>query len=163
MTNLVERGNFGEAINGISAHFFVSGKPIPQGSLKFINGHAIHVRAQDLALWRADIARVAKLSHVEKAEEGVEISLTFVTNKPKSVKRSEPYIRPDLDKLIRAVLDGLTGVAYEDDGQVVKVIAQKQYGDNEGVWIRITDNKKLRDSKQLITAVVNTEVNTYSD
>lgn len=162
MTNPVTRGNFGEAISGISAQFFVSGKPVPQGSLKFINGHAIHVRAQDLALWRADIARVAKLSHVQKAEEGVEIALTFITNKPKTSKRSEPYIRPDLDKLIRAVLDGLTGVAYEDDGQVTKVIAQKQYGNSEGVWIRITDNKKLRDS-QLILNAIDTEVNTYTD
>ena len=162
MTNPVTRGNFGEAVVGISAQFFVSGKAVPQGSLKFINGHAIHVRAQDLALWRADIARVAKLSHIQKAEEGVEITLTFVVTRPKSVKRLEPHTRPDLDKLIRAVLDGLTGVAYEDDGQVTKVIAQKQYGTNEGVWIRLVDNKKLRDS-QLASVKVSTEINAYSD
>lgn len=163
MNSPVTLGNFGEATTGTSAHFFISGRPVPQGSLKFINGHAIHVRAQDLALWRADIARVAKLSHVTKAEEDVEITLTFVLTKPKSVKRNAPHIRPDLDKLIRAVLDGLTGVAYEDDGQVIKLVAQKQYGDNEGVWIRLTDNKKLRDSKQLATSYVETEINIYSD
>ena len=65
--------------------------------------------------------------------------------------------------MIRAVLDGLTGVAYEDDGQVTKLIAQKQYGNNEGVWIRLTDNKKLRDSKQLTASNVETEINIYSD
>lgn len=162
MTNPVTLGNFGEAVIGTSAQFFVNGKAVPQGSLKFINGHAIHVRAQDLALWRADIARVAKLSHIQKAEEGVEITLTFVVTRPKSVKRLEPHTRPDLDKLIRAVLDGLTGVAYEDDGQVTKVIAQKQYGTNEGVWIRLVDNKKLRDS-QLTSVKVTTEINAYSD
>ena len=137
MDNLAPLGITGNATTGISAQFFVTGRPIPQGSLKFINGHAIHVRAQDLALWRADIARVARLSHVTKAEEDVEITITFVLTKPKSVKRNTPHIRPDLDKLIRAVLDGLTGVAYEDDGQVTKLIAQKQYGNNEGVWIQI--------------------------
>lgn len=146
MENLAKRGNFGEAITGISAQFFVTGRPIPQGSLKFINGHAIHVRAQDLALWRADIANNARAAKVEKAQEGVEVHLTFVMLKPKTVKRVEPFVRPDIDKLVRAVLDGLTGVAYEDDQQVVKLTAIKEYGAQEGVWIRIVDKDKLRRS-----------------
>jgi crossover junction endodeoxyribonuclease RusA len=146
MEHLAKRGNFGEAITGISAQFFVNGRPIPQGSLKFINGHAIHVRAQDLALWRADIANNARAAKVEKAQEGVEVHLTFVMAKPKTVKRVEPFVRPDIDKLVRAVLDGLTGVAYEDDQQVVKLTAIKEYGTTEGVWIRIVDKDKLRRS-----------------
>jgi len=143
MEHLAKRGNFGEAITGISAQFFVTGRPIPQGSLKFINGHAIHVRAQDLALWRADIARIARTVINEPAQEGVEIFLTFNVKKPKTVNRSEPYIRPDIDKLARAVLDGLTGVAYRDDEQVVKLTAVKQYAETEGVQIRFVDKKKL--------------------
>jgi hypothetical protein len=35
-------------------------------------------------------------------------------------------------------------VAYEDDEQVVKLTAVKEYGDTEGVLIRITDKEKLR-------------------
>lgn len=103
------------------------------------------MRAQDLALWRADIARIAKTIVIEKAQQGVELHLTFILKKPKTVNRNEPYIRPDIDKLSRAVLDGLTGVAYEDDEQVVKLTAIKEYGENEGVVIRFTDKEKLRD------------------
>lgn len=143
MTHLVTRGSTGKDITGINASFFVSGKPVPQGSLKFINGHAIHVRAQDLALWRADIARIARSVINEPAEEGVEIYLTFNVRKPKTVNRNEPYIRPDIDKLARAVLDGLTGVVYRDDEQVVKLTAIKQYAETEGVQIRFVDKKKL--------------------
>ena len=143
MDNLAQRGNFGKNIIGISAHFFVSGRPIPQGSLKFINGHAIHVRAQDLALWRADIANQARYAKVSKAEGAVEVILTFVMIKPKTVKRKEPFVRPDLDKLIRAVLDGLTDVAYLDDQQVTRITATKTYGENQGVWIRIIDKEQL--------------------
>ena len=146
MEPLAKRGNFGEAITGISAQFFVTGRPIPQGSLKFINGHAIHVRAQDLALWRADIANAARNAQLDIAKEGVEVHLTFVMLKPKTVKRVEPFVRPDIDKLVRAVLDGLTGVAYEDDQQVVKLTAIKEYGTTEGVWIRIVDKDKSRRS-----------------
>ena len=48
-----------------------------------------------------------------------------------------PWVKPDLDKLIRAVLDGLTGVAYVDDAQVTLISASKSYGSVEGVWITI--------------------------
>ena len=155
MTHLVTRGSTGKDITGTNASFFVNGKPVPQGSLKFINGHAIHVRAQDLALWRADIARIARSVINQPAEEGVEIYLTFNVKKPKTVNRNEPYIRPDIDKLARAVLDGLTGVAYRDDEQVVKLTAIKQYAETEGVQIRFVDKKKLALSLEKPEKVIN--------
>ena len=168
MTHPVTRGNFGEAITGTNATFFVTGKPVPQGSLKFIHGKAIHVRAQDLAVWRANIAISAKNAFVEKANEGVEIHLRFITLKPKTVTRNEPFIRPDLDKLIRAVMDGLTGVAYDDDQQVTRLSASKEYGITEGVWITIIDRQKLRrsnlsGSRDSDTVFINYDVNTYTD
>jgi len=45
--------------------------------------------------------------------------------------------RNDLDKLIRAVLDALTGVVYVDDGLVWKLQAHKEYSKRPGVevWI----------------------------
>lgn len=149
MEHLVTRGSFGEAITGTNAQFFVKGRPVPQGSLKFINGRAIHVRANDLALWRADIANTARSAQITKAKEGVEVYLKFIFKKPKTVTRLEPHLRPDIDKLARAVLDGLTDVAYEDDQQVVKLTAIKEYGDNEGVWIRVVDKDKLRRSNPI--------------
>lgn len=116
--------------------FFVPGQPIPQGSLKFINGHAIHVRATDLAVWRSDIARAAK-TETESLVGPVGVDLTFVMKRGKTVKRILPFVRPDLDKLIRAVLDGLTGVAYADDEQVCVIYAEKVYGTEPGVFITI--------------------------
>jgi len=114
---------------------FISGKPVPQGSLKFINGHAIHVRATDLAVWRADIARGC--ANFQYHEGPVSIELKFVMQRPKTVKREHPHVRPDLDKLIRAVLDGLTGVGYRDDEQVVSIDARKTYGSEPGVFIAL--------------------------
>ena len=32
-----------------------------------------------------------------------------------------------MDKTLRAVLDALTGIVYEDDAQVVRIFAIKQY------------------------------------
>ena len=117
--------------------FWVSGKPVPQGSMKVINGHILHSQGSALALWRADVARNAQVRGYKPVEGAIHVSLTFVFRAPKSVKRPAPWVKPDLDKLIRAVLDGLTGVAYEDDSQVITITARKVYGDKEGAWIGI--------------------------
>jgi crossover junction endodeoxyribonuclease RusA len=134
----VRHGNSMKLGTGISSAFFVKGRPVPQGSMKFIRpGVMIHTRAQDLAVWRADIARNAELSGFKPVEGGVKVQLDFIFHKPKSSKRAFPWVKPDLDKLIRAVLDGLTGVAYVDDSQVILIQATKTYGINEGVWVTV--------------------------
>jgi crossover junction endodeoxyribonuclease RusA len=118
--------------------FFVKGKPVPQGSMKFIRpGVMIHSRAADLAVWRADIARNAELSGFKPVSGSVKVEIDFIFIRPKSANRPFPTVAPDLDKLIRAVLDGLTGVAYEDDSQVILIQATKTYGQNTGAWIGI--------------------------
>ena len=154
--NLVWLGSSGNVTSGIEKSFFVKGKPVSQGSLKFIKGHAIHVKGRELALWRGTIAAIARSTNITKIQVGVDIDLVFIFNKPKTVKRNEPYVRPDLDKLVRAVLDGLTGVAYEDDQQVVRLTAQKAYGETEGVHIKISERLSggIRPSKDFVSSAV---------
>jgi crossover junction endodeoxyribonuclease RusA len=119
--------------------FSVAGLPIPQGSLKMANGNIIHVKDKELRAWRTDIGNTARNCGVEIIEKdrGAIIDLMFCMPKPSSVKRPIPSTRPDLDKLIRAVLDALTGIAYIDDGQVVEITASKIYSDYIGVKIGI--------------------------
>lgn len=35
--------------------------------------------------------------------------------------------RPDIDNFVKSVLDGLNGLAWDDDGQIVKITAEKYY------------------------------------
>lgn len=53
------------------------------------------------------------------------------TSKAKREQAAEGYLRPtkkpDLDNIIKAVLDGLNGVAFVDDVQVVNISAKKLY------------------------------------
>ena len=117
--------------------FFVAGKPVPQGSMKVFNGRPIHQNAVGLATWRADIARTARIAGCQPKSAPVWIYLVFNMQAPKSVSRAMPTVKPDLDKLIRGVLDGLTSVAYEDDSQVVRITAAKVYDKNLGVQIGV--------------------------
>lgn len=51
-----------------------------------------------------------------------------------------PSQKPDVDKLVRNALDGMTGVVYRDDGQVVQLVAQKRYaplGEPEGLVVEV--------------------------
>lgn len=51
-----------------------------------------------------------------------------------------PLKRPDLDNLIKIIMDGLNGVAYDDDKQVVKIIAEKKYSDEPRVVFCLTEH-----------------------
>lgn len=45
--------------------------------------------------------------------------------------------KPDLDNLIKAILDGLNGVVFDDDAQVVRLVAEKRYSDCDSVVVEI--------------------------
>ena len=61
----------------------------------------------------------------------VGLRVTFHMPRGKTVKREHPHVRPDLDKLLRAVLDGLTGVVFADDAQVCQVVTVKRYAEDQ--------------------------------
>ena len=108
--------------------FKVNGIPVPQGSMKVIHGRVMHSQGSALAVWRSTIGWEAKSAGAAPHNYPVRIKINFLMPRPKTVKRPYPSVAPDLDKLIRAVLDGLTGIAYDDDSQVVEIYARKVYG-----------------------------------
>ncbi len=74
----------------------------------------------------------------------VVVDLVFHLSRPLKIRSSivSHTTRPDVDKLARCVLDGLTGVIYRDDGQVVAIRLAKQYAPIDGapgVTITITE------------------------
>jgi len=96
-----------------------------------------------LKAWEAEIRKNALLNmrpreHPYKGP--VQVSLRFALLRPKAHYKAgklrpdapEAYAcvtrgRHDIDKLTRAVLDGLTGTMYEDDSQVTQVTAIKTW------------------------------------
>lgn len=112
---------------------FVPGVAQPQGSKNAYNrgGRCILVEAnKNLPVWRAFVT-----DKLEEANAGCEpmsgpVSLTaiFFMPKPKSVKRPLPSVKPDLDKLIRAIGDSATASGcILDDSQICEIVAHKVY------------------------------------
>jgi len=112
--------------------FYVSGVPVPQGSMKSVGkGRMVHSNHAALTAWRTAITQKAQATEVAciPKPNPVAIDVVFHLPRPKTVKRTHPTARIDLDKLVRAVGDALTGVAFEDDGQITTMTATKKYGD----------------------------------
>lgn len=142
-------------------HFFVHGVPEQQGSTRafVVKGRAhITTTNKNLHAWRDLIASVAQ-DHAEMHSQAVSMELTFYMPKPVSAPKKKIIAmtkRPDLDKLIRAVLDALTGVMFRDDSQVISIYARKLYaeaGDSIGVDIRIAaDAEPVRRGVETVVA-----------
>jgi Holliday junction resolvase RusA-like endonuclease len=123
---------------------FVPGIPIPQGSARafVVGGRAVITGANKKTKpWRGEIAAAAIDLRPEGFTDGaVSIALDFYMPRPLHLakKYNRPTSKPDLDKLIRAVLDALTGVLWVDDSQVVEIVARKYYDLPTGVHITVT-------------------------
>ena len=105
-----------------TAFFVVVGRPVTQGSLSSFKsattGRIITPQSQPLVAWRNKVAAVGGLQRCYLARPvPVSIELEFWL---------EVGQRADIDKLVRAVFDALTGVLFEDDVQVINLWARKR-------------------------------------
>lgn len=136
-----------------SVSFTVYGGAKPAGSKKHV-GKGIIVDANPQSRgWKKTVAQVAGKA-MEEAQlplfrGPIEASFVFYRRRPKShfrkdgtVKPSAPIYpmpKPDVLKLARAVEDGLIGVVYDDDAQIVTEHLDKRYGEPERVEITIRE------------------------
>jgi len=112
-------------------------KPVSQGSMKVINGHVLHQKGSELAVYRSALALKAQEAGAKPMDGAIAIKIQFQFARPKTVKRLLPTTPPDIDKTCRAVFDALTGVCYQDDSQIVAVEAIKIYGDTHKVTVQV--------------------------
>lgn len=133
--------------------FTVLGTPVQQGSTKsYGGGRTVHSNEKDLKPWRATVQFRAEQAIESFSDDPsvpasdvadtyfpldgpVCVVLDFTVKKPTTAPRTRttwPSKRPDLDKMIRSVLDALVPAGvFKDDGQVVEVRAKKMFP-NEG-------------------------------
>lgn len=129
----------------MTVSFFAPGLPVPKGSTRSFgrvlpNGKvavATTSTSKGLKSWEGTVALAAMQAKAKMLEGPVVVRLIFRLPRPKGhytgkgeLKPSALAVsekKPDLDKLIRAVLDALTGVCWRDDAQVCYLAAEKRY------------------------------------
>jgi crossover junction endodeoxyribonuclease RusA len=133
--------------------FSVVGIPVAQGGMRaFVVGGVARVtnkNPKNLADWRRAIAQAAGTAMAQRGLflGPVDVDVTFTLPRPRShygarggVKPAAPVhvqTRPDLDKEVRALLDGITGVVVHDDAQVASLSARKVYGETPGCDVKV--------------------------
>lgn len=126
--------------------------PAPQGSKRHVGGGRMIESSPKVKPWREAVRQEALKANIPISDQPIYLHLLFRFNRPRghfnargTLKPSAPHTpitRPDLDKLCRSTLDGLTGVLFKDDSQVAFMVASKEYampGELEGAEIEIRE------------------------
>lgn len=116
---------------------FIPGIPQPQGSKAAFQrgGKIVMVESnRKLPAWRKLVTEKLEAANAscQPLEGAVALDVMFFLPRPKSVTRLYPSVKPDLDKLCRAINDSATDAGVvSDDSQVVEIVAYKCYADSE--------------------------------
>ena len=142
----------------------VLGTPAPKGSARAFMTRGSNPRAvlasgssavgrQKIKAWEQAVREVAQLAVIGQAgptfvDVPLRVTMVFRMARPaghwgkKGLKPSAPQYpagRPDLDKLVRATADALTGSIYDDDARIVEKLSSKVYAEAgaEGATITV--------------------------
>lgn len=137
----------------LSFSLFIPGIPASKGSYRPITGRSRTTGKPVTRLipmdkkerpWR-DHVRDTILSHKHPTippNSYVTIETTFYLPRPKTIpphKRKHPTVKPDIDKLQRALYDAITEThIWHDDCQITDVTSHKRYADNTTTGVSLT-------------------------
>lgn len=113
--------------------FTVLGVAAPQGSKRHVGKGVLVESSKAVGPWRDSVAWCCQQAieplGMYPLTGPLRVHLSFWLRRPKAVRKAEWVSkRPDLDKLVRSTLDGLTmGGAWVDDAQVADLAASKKY------------------------------------
>lgn len=117
--------------------FTVDGEPRGKGRPRFMRtGHTYtddKTRAYECAVRHAALEAVG----CDPIEGPVEVEIRAFMAPPKSASKRtlgemimgflKPTKKPDIDNIVKIVMDGMNGIAYEDDAQVTTLTIRKRW------------------------------------
>ena len=127
--------------------FTVCGKPQGKARPRFSRRSNSIYTPKKTEMYEAQIAKAYKLAAngFTFGECPVEIWITAVFPKAKTSKKEYPTIKPDIDNIQKAVFDGLNGIAYNDDKQIVTATIHKCFcmleGEEPRILVTVTEYK----------------------
>lgn len=140
-------------------YFEIKGEPVAKGRPKFVSrgSYARAYTPKKTIEYETKVAEAFKAKHPNEQpipkDEPLDVRIIVYKAVPKnwSKKKKEavengfiyPTNKPDLDNYAKSILDGLNGIAYEDDAQVTRLSVEKFYTSGEPlveVYIRSLKN-----------------------
>ena len=113
-------------------------------------GRGIHLYdLKKVSVYKKQLAMMCKFQYKQAPLTGpLKVELNFFRHVQSSISKKErklrlsgshrPVVKPDTDNYIKSTLDGLNGLLWEDDNQIVDLVAHKYYSDKPRVEIEVT-------------------------
>lgn len=133
------------------ASFVICGVPVAKGRPRLTtrNGFARAYTPEKTKRFETVVAEQARaaVGPTDPYPGAVELEAHFSIPIPKSWPRRDkvaavegrlhPQSKPDIDNYLKAIADGMNGIVYTDDCQIVSVRITKRYGEDPGVAITV--------------------------
>jgi Holliday junction resolvase RusA-like endonuclease len=134
-------------------HFHIDGDPVPKGRPKFTNiaGFMRTYTPRKTVDYELTVRAAAKAAmgptDLLETPVGVYLYIRLPIPKSHSKKRKDaclsgqekPIKKPDIDNLAKSILDGMNGVIWKDDAQIVSLHVTKVYASGAGVDVLIKE------------------------
>lgn len=104
----------------------IIGEPVGKARPRFTRSGRVYT-PKATKDYEKKVAQAWKINGYGKTDKAVSVEIAVYCSRPKSAKRRFPTVKPDVDNIAKIILDGLNGVAYEDDKQVVSLSIDKVY------------------------------------
>ena len=108
-----------------------------------IGGAIRTYQPKEVLNYHGRVALFARQAIETPVEGPIRLGVQVVIMTPKSWSKKRKALlnwatcRPDLDNLSKAIMDGLNGVAWHDDRQVVELSVAKHYGNRDAVIVTV--------------------------
>jgi Holliday junction resolvase RusA-like endonuclease len=109
--------------------YHIIGTAIPQGSKAVSRAGFLYESNKNLKGWRKHATEtLIAQHHIDPIEGAIAVRINVKLSRPKTVTRKHMTVKPDVDKLARAILDSATDAGiWKDDAQVVDLRITKDY------------------------------------
>lgn len=113
---------------------YFRGAVIPKGRARFStrNGMVRTYTPKETEDYEELLSFMFKESYGNKkpAKGALKVDIVMWLEKPPSIKRKHPSVRPDIDNYLKAILDAANKIVWKDDGQVVCLHSTKMYAND---------------------------------
>ncbi|WP_085719543.1 RusA family crossover junction endodeoxyribonuclease [Limosilactobacillus reuteri] len=111
-----------------------------------------------VSVYKKQLAMMCKFQYKDQPLSGqLTVNLKFYRHVQSSVSKKErklrligahrPTVKPDVDNYIKSTLDGLNGLLWGDDNQIVKIVAEKFYSDRPRIEIEVERLEQNEDGR----------------
>lgn len=114
----------------------------PQGKQLPFRYRGFTIKDKKTRSYEATLRNLLRSQFVDSPFTGpIALKVIFGVTRPPSVsikKRPLPCVKPDLDNMIKS-LDSCTGILWEDDNLICRIIAEKQYATRGFIEISVAE------------------------